>query len=273
MKNPSVYAYNDFKKFLVDYQASRQKQENSFTKSEFSRMLQLPNTRSYLTDVLKGKRVSETFVERFIKVIGFGRDEARYFRALVRFNQAENVEEREYFFEQLIALNQTPSRIIDVQLFAYYSKWYNSVVRAMLEIHDFTDDYAALAKKMRPSLTPHQAKKAIALLLKLGLIARGARGILKPTDKAIIAPENVRDEMIRQYQLQCLSLAQKIVVSEPKSVAFSLTNTMSISERGYKRLMKLMEQFQSQVRSLVHKDEDYPNQVMQLNLVVNKLSK
>ena len=79
--------------------------------------------------------------------------------------------------------------------------------------------------------------------------------------------------MIRQYQLQCLSLAQKIVVSEPKSVAFSLTNTMSISERGYKRLMKLMEQFQSQVRSLVHKDEDYPNQVMQLNLVVNKLSK
>jgi uncharacterized protein (TIGR02147 family) len=273
IKQPSIYAYNDFKKFLVDYQVSRQKYEKTFTKSEFSRMLQLPHTRSYITDVLKGKRVSETFVERFLKVIGFSRDEARYFRVLVRFNQADNAEEREYFFEQLIALNKTPHRIIDIALLAYYGKWYNSAVRAMLEINDFVDDYAGLAKRVRPAITPNQAKKSIQLLLRLGLASRDIHGVIKPTDKAIAAPENIRDEMIRHYQFQCLSLAQKIMITDPKSIAFSLTNTISVSERGYKRLMRLLEQFQSQVRSLIHKDENKPDRVVQLDLIVNKLSR
>ena len=71
---PSVYAYNDFRKFLADYQNARQGSEPSFSKSEFSRSLLLPNTRSYFNDVMRGKKVSETFVTRIIATIGFSRD-------------------------------------------------------------------------------------------------------------------------------------------------------------------------------------------------------
>ena len=85
---PSIYAYNDFRKFLTDYQAARQKIQPSFSKSEFSRSLLLPNTRSYLNDVLRGKKVSETFVERIITAVGLGKHESQFFRTLVRFNQA-----------------------------------------------------------------------------------------------------------------------------------------------------------------------------------------
>jgi uncharacterized protein (TIGR02147 family) len=142
---PSVYAYNDFRKFLADYQNARHVQEPSFSKSEFSRSLLLPNTRSYFNDVMRGKRVSETFVSRIISTIGFSKHEAQYFRTLVRFTQADNDEERELSFEQLIALNRTPKRILDKNILVYYSKWYHGVIRAMLEIWDFNGDYTVMS--------------------------------------------------------------------------------------------------------------------------------
>lgn len=270
---PSIYAYNDFRKFLADYQRARFEQDGSFTKSGFSRMLQLPNTRSYFTDVLKGKQVSDTFIERFITVIGFDHNEAQFFKTLVRFNQAENTGERELLFEQLIALNRTPSRMLDQKLLHYYNTWYNSVVRALLEIEDFTDDYASLARKIRLPVTPAQMKKAVKLLLELGLVKKNSDGIIKPTDKAIHAPEEVKQELFRSYHLQCLECSRKAMMNEPDAIAFSLINTLSISEKGYDRLRALLEKFQSQVRSLIHKDEDTPDRVLQINLVLNKITK
>ena len=270
---PSVYAYNNFRTFLADYQTLRQEHEEIFSKSEFSRLLDLPNTRSYFTDVLKGKKVTGTFVERFIRVIGFSPDEARFFRTLVRFNQAETTGERELAFEQLIDLNKTPSRILDRKMLEYYSQWYHSVIRALLETDDFIDDYPRLGRKVRPVITAAQAKKAVELLLSLGLVRRNDDGIIKPAEKAIRAPENLHHELIRNYQLEVLSLAQKKLMSGPAEVAFSLTNTISLSETGAVRLQRLLEKFRGQVRSLVHKDENKPDRVFQLSTVVMNVSR
>lgn len=270
---PSIYAYNDFRKFLADYQCARFEQDKSFTKSEFSRKLQLPNTRSYFTDVLKGKFVSETFIERFISVIGFDHDEAQFFKILVRFNQTDKTEERELLFEQLIALNRTPSRLLDLKILHYYNTWYNGVIRAMLEIEEFTDDYTQLARKIRLPVTSVQARKAVNLLLELGLVNKNENGIIKPTDKAIRAPEEVKKELFRSYHLQCMECSKKSLINDPEAIVFSLINTLSISEQGYQRLRILLEKFQSQIRSLVHKDEDAPDRVLQINLVLNKLTK
>jgi len=112
-KLPSVYEYNNFRKYLSDYQNARQAHDPGFSKSALSRILGLPNTRSFFTDVLKGKKVSGAFIERFIKVLELTKDEARFFRVLIMFNQAESAEERELYFDQLISLNKTPKRVME----------------------------------------------------------------------------------------------------------------------------------------------------------------
>jgi uncharacterized protein (TIGR02147 family) len=272
-KIPSIYAYNDFRRFLVDYQSARQKIEPTFSKSQFSRSLLLPNTRSYLNDVLRGKKVSETFVERIIASVGFDKHEAQFFRTLVRFNQAGNSEERELFFEHLIALNRTPKRILDKDILVYYSKWYHSVLRALLEIHRFDGDYSRLAKRLSPPITPREAKKAVDLMIRLGIVAKNASGVYKPAEKSIAAPENMRDDLLRQYQLRFLSLAQTVLAQQPGTVPYSSTNTVSISEQGLKRLLALTRKFQDQVRSLVHKDENPAARVFNIGIVIYPLSK
>ncbi len=92
-KRPNIYHYNDYRKYIEDFQKWAFSQDRSYSKSHMTRLLGLPNSRSFLSDVLRGKRISATFVERFIALFGFDPDEAEFFLALVRFNQCENASE------------------------------------------------------------------------------------------------------------------------------------------------------------------------------------
>ncbi len=253
---PDIFGYNDFRKFVSDYQARRQKTEPSFSKSMFSRMLGLPNTRSYVTDVLKGKKVTSEFVERFIEVMGLGKPEANYFRVLVRHNQSENPDERMLYLEQLIVLNRTPRRILEKDLFEYYRNWYHSVIRALLHFHDFADDYSALASRLTPAISVRQARESIKLLLKLKLIAPDEAGFYRPTDRALSTPDFVNDELVRQYQMQCFDLARRSVIKKNSSASGQyFTNTISLSPSGLKILENMVERFRSEIRALAVKDE------------------
>ncbi len=68
---PDVYAYNDFRRFLTDWLEWKAANEAGWSKAECSRRLGLPRSRSFLPDVLRGKPISDAFVERFVRVLEF----------------------------------------------------------------------------------------------------------------------------------------------------------------------------------------------------------
>ena len=267
-KLPIIYEYNNFRRYLADYQAARERDDKRFSKSEFSRRLGLPNTRSFFTDVLGGKKVSRAFVERFLTVLELNKEEAQFFRVLVLFNQAEKSEERELYFEQLISLNKTPKRIIDPKHYSYYKNWYNSVVRAVLSIIDWKEDYSVLARKVFPAITVKQAKEAIKLLVSLRLIERNREGFYKPTDKVITTNPCCRDDIILLYQNNCLETARTVISSNKKQPQRIITKMISVSEEGYRKIEKKVEQFNSAITSLVHKEEAAADRVYQLAIVL-----
>jgi uncharacterized protein (TIGR02147 family) len=277
MKNntsyPSIFEYNDFRKFLAAYHKAKHAEDAAFSLATVSKLLGLPNTRSYFADVLHGKRVTPAFVERFARVFELNADEARFFRVLIKFNQAESAEERELYFDQLISLNKTPKRILDKKSFVYYKNWYNSVIRALLHIIDFTGDYNLLSRKVLPPITAKQAQESIALMLELGLIAQNEQGFYKPTETSIAAPDFVADELILQHQLATLENAKRTIVQRNSNAYIIATNTISVSDTGYKRIAKKIERFRSEIRSLVHKDESPAERVYQLDIVLYPNSK
>lgn len=270
---PNIYEYNDFRKYLSEYQKERQSIDRKFNKSNVSKLIGLPNTRSYFTDVLKGKTVTKSFIERFIGVLELDEDEAQYFRVLVKFNQAENSSEREIYFEQLISLNKTPKKVLDKRIYLYYKNWYTSAIRAILNIYDFNGNYKNLAQKVFPNITTKQAKESLELLVKLNLVSKNRDGFYKPTDNSISTPEYVKHELIKQYQMKCLDLAKTAIIknrSIPQTIA---TNMLSVSDEGYKRIEKKIHKFRAEIRSLVHKDESKAEKVYQLNVLLFPNSK
>jgi uncharacterized protein (TIGR02147 family) len=274
MGQPSLYGYTDFRKFLTDWLNERQSEDARFTRSEFHRRLGLPNTRSYLPDVLAGKEVSPTFLDRFAVALELDAEEARFFRVLVRFNQAKSIDERELAFDQLVSLNKTPRTVLDPGHYRYYRHWWNGAIRALLAIHDLGDEPRKVAALLAPTITEGQAKESLQLLAELGLIAQGEQGFWKPTDHTLSSGEGARGELVRQLQGQQLKLVQNAAIKpatgEGQVVA---TNTISVSEEGLAQVRKRLETFRSELRSIVHKDPAPATRVHLVTLSVVPLTR
>ncbi len=275
MKNelPSIYEYNDFRKYLADYQEARHKIDKTFHKSNVSKLLGLPRTRSYFTDVLRGRQVTTIFIERFINVLRLNKDESLYFRALVKFNQAESPDERELYFDQLISLNKTPYAMIDKKKFEYFKNWHNGTIRALLNIVDFKNDYTALAKSVLPPITKKQAIESVKLLKSLHLVSTDAKGFLRPTDQIIKTPDYLKDEIIKRYQAHSLELGRLRLLKNTNIPQSITTNIISISDRGYNRIEKRIQKFRSEIRALVHKDEGRISKVYHFDILLFPNSK
>ncbi len=263
---PSIYQYSDFRRFLDEYQRAREMQNESFSRSAICKRLGLPNTRNFLNNVIAGRKVTPTYVERFVRVFEFDGEEARFFRVLVKYNQAENTEEKELYLEQLISLNKTPKKIVDKKAFMFFKEWYHSVIRSILDVFDFTEDYKSLARTLYPPISPKQAKNSIELLNSLGLIIKDSNGCWRPSDKSITTSPYIKDDLIFQYQMQCLELAKQAILYRYHHPQNITTNIISISKDGYTRIHKKIDKFRAEIRSLVHKDSNPSECVYQLSI-------
>lgn len=261
MEQPAVYRYHDVRLFLRDWWEHRHQKDPAFSKSEVSRRLGLPNTRSYFTDVLAGKAITDLFVQRFQEVLGLTVEEARYFRALVTFSQASAPEEREAAFDALVVLDRSPTRTLDPRHHRYYTQWWNGAVRAVLDLEDFQDDWARLAARIQPPITARQARESVALMEELGLVARDDRGFWKPLDRMLSTGEDVRNELVLRLQLQQFDLARRAIVTRfpiPKEVA---TSTLTLSASGVEQVRARFHQFRTEVRSIAFHDPDPADRV------------
>jgi uncharacterized protein (TIGR02147 family) len=144
----------------------------------------------------------------------------------------------------------------------------------LLNVYDFDGrNVARLARKLEPSVSLQQAKKAIQLLQELNLVKKDSRGFFKPTEGSISTEDFIRNEAVKQFQAQSLELASSALFNESKRRKVVTTNTLSVSKKGRERIEKLIDRFRSQVRSLVHKDENPPEEIYQLDLLFFPLMK
>jgi uncharacterized protein (TIGR02147 family) len=265
----NLFEYSNFRAFLEDYQARRQEADPAFTRARLCKELGLPNTRSYFNDIIKGLRpLSKTYVDRFVEVLKMDADEDLYFRTLVDFNQTTNERDRELLFDQLIALNRTPRRFVEPEKYAFYKHWYHNAVYFLLQAWSFRGDYQDLARRVHPPITPLQARESIELIEKLGMACMNEEGEWKVTDRTLDAGPYVKDELVRQYQLQVLGLAKKAMLFQrgPKGIRNFSTVTLSISGHASRIIEKKLQKFKSEARAIAHKDDLPADRVYQLNL-------
>lgn len=262
-KAPDVYAYNDFRRFLSDWLDWKSATEAGWSKAECSRRLGLPRSRSFLPDVLRGKPISDAFVERFVRVLELDTEAGRFFRVLVRFNQASSGEERALAFDQLVGLNCTPRRVVGQESLEYYRSWRNAVVRALMGIGRL-DSAEALARGALVPLSLPQVRQALKLLERLELVAPDADGVLRPNGKALVADPRLGKELLRHLQLQYLDLARAALLSDGPDNRVFASNTLGVSATGLAALSRHLAKFQSEVRSIAHKDEEPVDRVWQL---------
>jgi len=129
-------------------------------------------------------------------------------------------------------------------------------VRALLDTGDWKDEPDRIAATLVPSITPGQARESLKLLVALGLVAKEAKGFLRPAHQAVTSPEGTREELFLQLQLQQLELVKLAL----------------LRRSGPRRLFEHMEKARSEVRSIAHKDQLPAERVCQVVLAVVPLN-
>jgi uncharacterized protein (TIGR02147 family) len=254
MRN-SVFEYTDYREFLKDAFAHKKTTDRQMTYERICETIGM-KSKGHLALILQGKaRLSIPHALKIAELLKLKKRETEYLQNLVLFNHASSQVDKKTFFEKLLAFKESSIRIVNADQYEFYDKWYHSVIRAILEFNCFTDDYAGLAKKVVPPITPEEAQNSIALMERLGLIARGKDGFYRPVDRVIDTGAIAKTVAIDNVAIQTLRLAQESLDRFPKAERILSGMTLGISAKGYEALVQELRDFRRRIYRLVESDK------------------
>lgn len=266
---PDIYNYTDYRKFLQDYYEEAKGRNPAFSYQVFSEKAGI-RSRGFLYNVVHGRRtLSKSHIFAISQAMRLNRYESDYFENLVSFNQAATLKERNHFYERLSSIKANGStawkpQVVRNEQFEFYSKLHYSVVRSLIDMHGFKDDYEQLARSVRPRITPKQARKAVELLEKQGFIRKQNNGSFKVVDRSIATEPEVVSLAVLNFHKQAGELALKALEELPREQRNVSGVTLGISQDAYNRICEEIQAFRSRMLQIAEAD-DNADTVYQLN--------
>jgi len=206
---PRVFDYLSYRDYLEDAWGALRARSSRHSYRWFSRKAGLGSP-SYLKHVIDGDRnLSEDTASRFAQAFDLGPQETRYFVALVRMNQSDTTEERSRWYEELSSLPPyRATRRLDRSQYDYYALWFCVPIRELVARSDFREEPAWIAAQLRPAIKPSQARRALEVLLDLGLLDRDGDGRLRQTEALLTTGPELRLLALRRFHQQMLHRAE-----------------------------------------------------------------
>ncbi len=268
--------YTDFRAYLNDWIRERKSQGLPGSNRWFAMKMGI-NSTSWLTSVLKGiKGLSKATSNKLSEILKHSPVEARYFEALVSFNQAHSIDERNKYYQELNALQKIKNvHMVRQNQYDFYSAWYHSAVRSLVGMHRFIasdKDYERLAAMVSPAITASQARKSLKLLDELGFVKINAAGVYELTSSAIASGENIRSLGIANFQRETLRLAMEALDRYPGDERYIGTATVGVSDRAFAHIRELLIDTSNKIAEIANADAG-ADRVFQVNLQAFPLSK
>ncbi len=269
----SLFEYLDYRKFLADYYAFKKKANRTFSYRVFNAKAGISSP-VFLKLVIDGKRnLGLSSIDKFINALGLNRREGLYFKKLVLFDQTESPEEKQELYRALRVMRGTVSeKTLSSTQYDYFSNWYNAVIRELITLYNFNDDFQLLAKSVRPEITCSEAKASVELLLQLKLLKKTSIGTYEQVNTAIVAEGDIGLIAIRHFNRCMLLNALKAIDEVEVDIRHISGLTMGISKRMHSIIRSEIEAFKEHIVKLVNQDRKSIG-VYQLNVQFFPLSK
>ncbi len=266
-----LFDYDDFRKFMQDYFDEQKKQRAVFSHRFFAAKAGFSSS-SYCLNVIRGRfNLTPKSIEKISKAMDFEPLQKAYFEALVQYNQAQQVDERDQAWEQILQIRkQIEFTHITTREQAYFSKWYYPVVRELAVESDWNGDFRVLARTLTPQITTEEAREAVKNLLEWGLLKKDGERyerVSQMLDAAEIPPIALR-KIRREY----IQHAIGAVESMPKEERFAAFTTLAMSESSYNYAVEVLEDARKKIIARAANDLDV-ERVYEMMLVAFPMSK
>jgi uncharacterized protein (TIGR02147 family) len=266
-----IFGYSDYRLLLKDLYCERKLLDPKFS-YRYIAMHAGFKSAGFFSQVLQGKsNISLRIALSLGKVFKLKGPELEYFENLVHLNQAKNQADRQHFFGRLLSLKQGKPRTLESGQYELFTKWYYLAVHELLSFIRFKDDYKELADTLVPRISVAEAKDAVKVLERLGLVRRH-NGHYERVDAALTTGDAWKSLAITQFQLAALDLAKQSYDSVPGRHRSHSTLTLSLSESEFRRIREDITQMRKKILELA-RNSPSPDRVYQITFNVYPLSR
>jgi uncharacterized protein (TIGR02147 family) len=209
-------------------------------------------------EVVEGKRnLTSHTIQAFIKGIGLTEHDARYFSALVHFNQSKSNREKTEYLEQMRGIKRVVTReVVPIDQYEYYSRWYHAVLRELVCIMDWNDDYGLLAKSVVPQIKKSEAKESVKFLLEKGFIRLENNTHYVQTNPAITTGSEVSSMGVRSFNESMAKMGVDSINNFSPSVRDIRCVVVGVSEKSYSSIKDEIREFMSRITRIVDDDQE-----------------
>jgi uncharacterized protein (TIGR02147 family) len=186
-----IFAYDSYREYLKDYYREKKKLNPLYSFRFFARKAQLKSG-NYLKVVMDGGRsLTHKTVHKFNKGLGLNEREALYFENLVFYNQATDESEKAFYLKNMeMAKSQDARALLSKDQYEVLSHWHPLAIKELALLPDFEFSARWIASRFDHKITPQQAKEAIDLLERVGLVEVDRKaGRLRPTNQSMESPD------------------------------------------------------------------------------------
>ncbi len=269
-----IFQYDNYRMFLRDFFNEQKQIRTSLSKRYFAKKAGF-SSHSQISHLIAGRRnITRKTMDQFLEILRLEGKAAEYFVALVNFNQAKSIEDKEEYFKKLNVIRQKIKYYkLEKRQYKYFEKWYYPVIREIAVYLDWGDDYKKLAKSVDPPISVDEAKDAVKTLLELNMITRNSNGryvqvdnVLYPGEVPSYSYKKARRDMI----LQSIEASERLSPDE----RYFFNCTLSLSEESHQRLLELIQHFEREFESIfITEDNTQIKKVHQFNLQFFPVSK
>jgi uncharacterized protein (TIGR02147 family) len=267
----SVFRFLDAREFLRQAYDAEKQFNKGFSHRYIAKVMGAGSS-SFFKDVLKGRApLNPARVAKFAHLFCMPPKEATYFENLVLYTQAESPEEKERLLKKLSQGATNGQGILQASQMEYLQKWHYAAIRELLDVFDFRGDFDELARALDPPISPADARDAIDLLLRLGLVRKNAQGRYEKVGEVVTTgilkdPEHAKPGIRANLDLALRALDAHPAATRPFSYL-----TVCVSEKTFAHVRDKLRSVRKEILDAVSRDEE-ADRLYQLNLQFFPLS-
>ncbi|MEN0068138.1 MAG: TIGR02147 family protein [Myxococcota bacterium] len=266
MSLPSPYDFLDYRMFLSAWFKAKKESNSNFSHRLFARRCGIKNPSLLLHVIERRRNLTESTTAAFVKGMGLKPQEAAFFRRLVDLDQAKSTEGRNQAWDQISATRRfREARRIDHDAFEYLSGWTLPAIRELAHRPDFKSDPAWVADQLRPRITVAQARKALDMLVRLGLLIE-QENTLAPVDASVTTAPVVSRLAVANYHRDVLARAGEAIDRFPRTERHLIAITVGVPDSLVSVLKDEANRFLERMMHLCDDHDAPPDRVMQMNL-------
>lgn len=265
-----IIEYIDFRQYMRDFYEER-KRRSAFTWREFSKITGFSSS-AYMKVVCDGgSKLSKIGVERVGTAMGLAGFEMDYFRAMVRYGQADTEEKKKSAYEDMLAVaKQYKVRVLSGDLFEYYDSWRNPVLRELAPLMPGATP-GEIAKKIYAETSAQEVRESLDFLTRTGLLKKNDDGSLAQSEASVKGAPDATRLALRGMHRQMSELATPALDLPKEERNFSGV-TMGVSRETYARIVDVLDECRKKIIAIAAEDKDI-DQVYRLNLQLFPLTR